>query len=228
MLVTVGMAHVGYDHKPIAVAAVLNGVRGSTGSISSPCVRMYATKPPQQRADRLDLRSNDWAMRNYVAAKRKEADRGIKTAEEVNEQPVEPVQVGSDGPRPLYHGVTLDSITGIGFGYKTFSEELTAEDTQPITDKELREQLRRRRQGLVGQYAGSLYGQVNGETIRKANGVLLHRYGKAVTACTVEELRVQIAWLEQTLGFAGKETPVEQKGDKEDRVAEFVQAGLFS
>ena len=231
MLVTVGMAHVGYDHKPIAVAAVLNGVREFNwlDQFTMRAGRMLPGRPNNEQTAWI-FGLNDLAMRNYVAAKRKEADRGIKTAEEVNEQPVEPVgSFGSDGPRLLYHGVTLDSITGIGFGYKTFSEELTAEDTQPITDKELREQLRRRRQGLVGQYAGSLYGQVNGETICKANGVLLHRYGKAVTACTVEELRVQIAWLEQTLGFAGKEeAPVEQKSDKDDRVAEFVQAGLFS
>ncbi len=116
----------------------------------------------------------------------------------------------------------------MGFSYRTFSEELDEEDTQPITDKELREQLRRRRQGLVGQYAGSLYGQVNGETIRKANGLLLQRYGKAVTACSVEELKVQIAWLEKTLGFSGKEEmPNEPTEAENGSKAEFVQAGCF-
>jgi hypothetical protein len=48
MLVTVGMAHVGYDHKPIAVAAVLNGVREFNWLDSSHVRRTYAARSPQQ------------------------------------------------------------------------------------------------------------------------------------------------------------------------------------
>lgn len=230
MLVTVGMAHVGYDHKPIAVAAVLNGVREFNwlDQFTMRAGRVLPNRPLSEQTAWI-YGMNDLAMRNYVATKRKEADRGIKTAEEIAEQPVQPVgSFGSDGPRLLYHGVTLDAITGMGFDYKTFTEELKEEDHHPITDKELREQLRRRRQGLVGQYAGSLYGQVNGETIRKANAQLVQRYGKPVTACSVEELKVQIEWLEKTLGLgqnvaAVSETPVTQSDDG----PEFVQVGLF-
>ena len=81
----------------------------------------------------------------------------------------------------------------------------------------------------MGQYAADRHGQVNGETIRKANALLLQRFGKPVTACSVEELKTQIGWLEKTLGLGVKEREViESTPEINDNGTEFVQAGLFA
>ncbi len=232
MLVTVGMAHVGYDHKPIAVAAVLNGVREHNwlDQFTMRAGRILPNRPQSEQTAWI-FGMNDLAMRTYVKSKRDESTRGIKLAEEGNSGEA---GMGSDwgdeGPRLFYHGVTLDSITGMGFGYKSYSEDLKPQEIEPITDKEKREQLRRRRQGLVGQYAAVLYGQVNGDTIRQTNAVLLQRFGKPVTQSTVEELETQIDWLEKKMGL-GKQAidvnlPVVATPSEDDPPI-FVQGALF-
>ncbi|MCB0112121.1 MAG: hypothetical protein KDE53_39635, partial [Caldilineaceae bacterium] len=149
------------------------------------------------------------------------------------------VYTGSDGPRLLYRGITLEGISGIGFGHNGYSATLDEdppvtpgfEDDEPdlFTEKEKREQLRRRRQGLVSQYAGKMHGQVNGDTIRQVNATLLQRFGKPVNQCNPEELERQIAWLEEQLGLnvadieQAKQEPVIAETDEPD----YVQFGLF-
>ena len=108
---------------------------------------------------------------------------------------------GGDVPRLCYHCITMESIAGIGFGHNGYSSTLEetdspapdADEGEPelITDKEKREQLRRRRQGLVSQYAGKLHGQVNGDTILQVNATLLQRFGKPVNECSREEIERQ-------------------------------------
>ena len=228
MLVTVGMAHVGYDYKPIAVAAVLNGVREYNwlDQFTMRAGRVLPNRPQIEQTAWI-FGMNDLAMRRYVNTKRDEADRVVRLAEATEEVETEPALDGggSDGPRLLYHGVTLDGISGIGFGHNGYSADLAEEEPEQITDKEKREQLRRRRQGLAGQYAAKLYGQVNGDTIRQTNARLLQKYGKPVNQCTMEELARQIEWLESELGLdaaatdAGPLAPYEEPG--------FVQGGLF-
>lgn len=228
MLVTVGMAHVGYDYKPIAVAAVLNGVREYNwlDQFTMRAGRVLPNRPQSEQTAWI-FGMNDLAMRQYVNTKRDEADRVVRLAEATEEVETEPALEGggSDGPRLLYHGVTLDGISGIGFGHNGYSADLAEEEPEQITDKEKREQLRRRRQGLAGQYAAKLYGQVNGDTIRQTNARLLQKYGKPVNQCTMEELARQIEWLESELGLdavatdAGPLAPYEEPS--------FVQGGLF-
>ena len=74
MLVTVGMAHVGYDYKPIAVAAVLNGVReyNSAGPFTMRAGRVLPNRPQIEQTAWI-FGMNDLAMRRYVNAKRDEA-----------------------------------------------------------------------------------------------------------------------------------------------------------
>ncbi|MDQ3247875.1 MAG: DEAD/DEAH box helicase family protein [Chloroflexota bacterium] len=229
MLVTVGMAHVGYDYKPIAVAAVLNGVREYNwlDQFTMRAGRILPNRPASEQTAWI-FGMNDLAMRHYVNTKREEAERVVRLAEATPEPvPTEtPDTGGSEGPRLLYHGVTLDGIAGIGFGHNGYSESLEAEPVTPITDKEQREQLRRRRQGLVGQYAAKLYGQVNGDTIRQTNALLVQRYGKPVNQCTPEELARQIVWLADELGLVA-ETPVVEPMAPEEEPG-FVQRGLFA
>ncbi|MEZ4617710.1 MAG: hypothetical protein R2867_19650 [Caldilineaceae bacterium] len=241
MLVTVGMAHVGYDHKPIAVAAVLNGIREFNwlDQFTMRAGRMLPNRPKEEQTAWI-FGINDRAMRKYVTTKRVEAQRAIKLFEDAGGagNSANVVYTGGDGPRLLYHGITLDGISGIGFGHNgystTFEEdapEITPEeDNEPerFTEKEQREQLRRRRQGLVSQYAGKTLGQVNGETIRQVNATLLQRFGKPVNQCSPDELVRQIGWLEEQLGLTGVAEEQEQVAAKEgDAKPEYVQGGLF-
>jgi len=231
MLVTVGMAHVGYDYKPIAVAVVLNGVREFNwlDQFTMRAGRVVPDRPESEQTAWI-YGMNDMAMRRYVNAKRTEMERAIKLAEEAGpEDGVSEWDAASYGPSLIYNGITLDSISGIGFEYSGYSEDLDDEEEdepeQTITDKELREQLRRRRQGLVQQYAGMLYDSVNGETIRNANADLLARFGTPVNKCTVTDLEKQIDWLERKLTPTAKKREDEAKED--DGKSEWVQAGLF-
>lgn len=240
MLVTVGMAHVGYDHKPIAVAAVLNGIREFNwlDQFTMRAGRMLSNRPKEEQTAWI-FGINDRAMRKYIADKRAEAQRAIRMLEEIDgAQSGNSTFSGGDGPKLYYHGITLESITGIGFGHNGYSATLdeaaptvpTVDESEPelITEKEKREQLRRRRQGLVSQYAGKLHGQVNGETIRQVNATLLQRFGKPVNECSPEELDRQIKWLEEKVGVpAPSEQPVANETANEDDADTWVQAGLF-
>lgn len=204
MLVTVGMAHVGYDYKPIAVAAVLNGIR-EFNWLDQFTMRAGRVVPNRPRTEQTAwiYGMNDLAMRRYVNDKRSEASRAIKLAEEMAPSEGDAAwSNGDQGHSLLYHGVTLESISGIGFGHNGYLAELEEEEVAPITEKEMRENLRRRRQGLVNHYAAQHFGQVNGDTIRKVNALLLTRYGKPVNQCTPEEVEAQIQWLESELGAA--------------------------
>ena len=240
MLVTVGMAHVGYDHKPIAVAAVLNGIREFNwlDQFTMRAGRMLSNRPKEEQTAWI-FGINDRAMRKYIADKRAEAQRAIRLIEEIDgAQSGNSTFSGGDGPKLYYHGITLESITGIGFGHNGYSATLDeaaptappVDESEPelITEKEKREQLRRRRQGLVSQYAGKLHGQVNGETIRQVNATLLQRFGKPVNECSPEELDRQIKWLEEKVGVpAPSEQPTVNEAGDEDDADTWVQAGLF-
>ncbi|MEM7131980.1 MAG: DEAD/DEAH box helicase family protein [Chloroflexota bacterium] len=232
MLVTVGMAHVGYDHKPIAVAAVLNGVR-EYNWLDQFTMRAGRISPERPQAEQTAwiFGMNDRAMREYVNAKRAEVEKAIKLADEAEDLP--PVGWGDGhhhGPSLVYEGISFDSISGIGFGHEGYSANLEDESAEEedeeslrYTDKEIREQRRRRRQALVSQYAAKLFKHVNGDTIRKVNSLLMDRYGKPVTHCTIEELEKQIHWLEGELKFSEEvEKPVEESNE-----SEFVQGTLL-
>ncbi|MEZ4641036.1 MAG: DEAD/DEAH box helicase family protein [Caldilineaceae bacterium] len=229
MLVTVGMAHVGYDYKPIAVAAVLNGVR-EYNWLDQFTMRAGRVVPGRPRAEQTAwvYGLNDRAMRQYVNAKRREAERAVKMRAD-EEDPTQGSNLGGGGlgPQLLYNGVELEGISGIGFDHNGYLAELEEEDDEfaHLTDKEKREALRRRRQGLANQYAAKLYGSVNGETIRKANGLLIARYGKSVNQCTPEELAEQIVWLENELGLNAESVQVQEDTYEEEPF--FVQQGLF-
>jgi superfamily II DNA or RNA helicase len=228
MLVTVGMAHVGYDYQPIAVAAVLNGVREYNwlDQFTMRAGRIVTERPKSEQIAWI-FGMNDRAMRRYVNDKRQEANRAIKLAEEIEDAPDSGAFNGGNyGPLLLYNGVTLDSISGMGFDHNGYSTDLEVEESPLVTDKEVREQLRRRRQALVGQYAARQYGAVNGDTIRKANGLLLARYGKPVSQCNPEELMQQIAYLEQELGLnANDSQATDAQADADEET--LVQGGLF-
>lgn len=243
LLVTVGMAHVGYDHKPIAVAAVLNGIREFNwlDQFTMRAGRMLPNRPKEEQTAWI-FGINDRAMRKYITTKRVEAERAIKLIEDAGgaSPGSNVVYTGNDGPRLLYQGISLESISGIGFGHNGYSATLeeaaptvapVAEDEpELLTEKEQREQLRRRRQGLVSRYAGKLYGQVNGETIRQVNALLMQRFGKPVNQSSPEELTQQIEWLEEKLEIGIKEstsdeTPTATTPQTDE--AEYVQGGLF-
>jgi superfamily II DNA or RNA helicase len=242
MLVTVGMAHVGYDYKPIAVAAVLNGIREFNwlDQFTMRAGRVLPNRPKEEQTAWI-FGINDRAMRKYVTTKRVEAQRAIKLFEDAGGagNSANLVYGGGDGPRLLYRGVSLEGIAGIGFGHNGYSESLDEhhsavtpvedeEEAELLTDKEKREQLRRRRQGLVSQYAGKMHGQVNGDTIRQVNATLLQRFGKPVNQCTPEELTRQIGWLEEQLGLDQAADPTDQeKPQQEESAPEYVQFGLF-
>jgi len=240
MLVTVGMAHVGYDYKPIAVAAVLNGIREFNwlDQFTMRAGRMLPNRPKEEQTAWI-FGINDRAMRQYIADKRAEARRAIRLIEEVDGANAgNSAFSGGDGPRLYYQGISMESIAGIGFGHNGYSSTLDEADTpaplvderepELITDKEKREQLRRRRQGLVSQYAGKLHGQVNGDTIRQVNATLLQRFGKSVNQCSPEELARQIEWLEEKLGIpAASEQAVNNEESHYEPDEEWVQAGLF-
>jgi hypothetical protein len=135
---------------------------------------------------------------------------------------------GSLGPRLLYNGVELEGISGIGFDHNGYTTDLEDDEPDHLTDKERREALRRRRQGLVNQYAAKHYAGVNGETIRKVNGLLIARYGKSVNQCTPEELIEQINWLEKELGIDAEAAAKQAKSDAEyEERDQYVQGGLF-
>jgi superfamily II DNA or RNA helicase len=242
LLVTVGMAHVGYDYKPIAVAAVLNGIREFNwlDQFTMRAGRMAPNRPKEEQTAWI-FGINDLAMRKYITAKRVEASRAIRLLEEVDgAKSGESTFGGGDGPKLFYQGISMESIAGIGFGHNGYSTALDeadtaapqpAEDDEPelITDKEKREQLRRRRQGLVSQYAGKLHGQVNGETIRQVNALLLQRFGKPVNECSPEELERQIRWLAEKVGVPAvseKEAVAEEVYQDTEEL--WVQPGLFS
>ncbi len=229
MLVTVGMAHVGYDHKPIAVAAVLNGIR-EYNWLDQFTMRAGRVIPNRPRAEQTAwiFGLNDLAMRRYVNAKRNEAARAIKLAQgEEASEPGGGPGGGLQGPRLLYQGVTLEAIANIGFNHSGYSEELE-EEPPLVTDRERRERLRRRRQGLVGQYAAVVHGHVNGETIRKVNAILIERYGKPVSQCDIQDLERQIRWLEKQLGLdeAAGDPPEAAPPEAEDEQP-LIQGGLF-
>ena len=240
MLVTVGMAHVGYDYKPIAVAAVLNGIREFNwlDQFTMRAGRMLPNRPKEEQTAWI-FGINDRAMRQYIADKRTEASRAIKLLEEINgAQAGNSTYHGGDGPRLYYQGISMESIAGMGFSHNGYSTTLDEEDApapsvdddelETITDKEKREQLRRRRQGLVSQYAGKQHGQVNGDTIRQVNALLLQRFGKPVNQCSPEEVMRQIEWLEEKLGIpAASEKPVDNAVSSYEPDEEWVQAGLF-
>lgn len=230
MLVTVGMAHVGYDHKPIAVAAVLNGVR-EYNWLDQFTMRAGRVVPNRPRTEQTAwiFGLNDRAMRRYVNAKRAEIRRAIKMErEEESPESYGAFGPGGDGPGLLYNGVELDGISGLGFDHNGYSADLTDEEPDLITDREKREQLRRRRQALVGQYAGKLYGTVNGETIRKVNGLLIGHFGKSVNQCNPEELAAQIGWLEAELGLDKEDSlPHTEAEDDADELTSYIQGGLF-
>ena len=243
MLVTVGMAHVGYDYKPIAVAAVLNGIREFNwlDQFTMRAGRMLPNRPKEEQTAWI-FGINDLAMRKYITAKRVEATRAIRLLEEVDGAKSGEANFtgGGDGPKLFYQGISMESIAGIGFGHNGYSTILDeadtaapqpAEDDEPelITDKEKREQLRRRRQGLVSQYAGKLHGQVNGETIRQVNALLLQRFGKPVNECSPEELTRQIGWLEEKVGVSAASTKAASNtAEAYDEAEEtWVQPGLF-
>lgn len=234
MLVTVGMAHVGYDHKPIAVAAVLNGVR-EFNWLDQFTMRAGRIAPERPQAEQTAwiFGMNDRAMREYVNAKLAEIEKAIKLKEDMVLEPVgDWGDSHSHGPSLVYEGIALDSISGIGFGHNGYSADLEEEavevDEDPIslrfTDREIRDQRRRRRQALVSQYAAQLFSTVNGETIRKANALLLDRFGKSVTHCTVEELQKQIDWLEQQMNFSEDES---KPSDSEEDGNVLVQGTLL-
>ena len=242
LLVTVGMAHVGYDYKPIAVAAVLNGIREFNwlDQFTMRAGRMAPNRPKEEQTAWI-FGINDLALRKYITAKRVEASRAIRLLEEVDgAKSGESTFGGGDGPKLFYQGISMESIAGIGFGHNGYSTALDeadtaapqpAEDDEPelITDKEKREQLRRRRQGLVSQYAGKLHGQVNGETIRQVNALLLQRFGKPVNECSPEELERQIRWLAEKVGVPAvseKEAVAEEVYQDTEEL--WVQPGLFS
>lgn len=240
MLVTVGMAHVGYDYKPIAVAAVLNGIREFNwlDQFTMRAGRMLPNRPKEEQTAWI-FGINDRAMRQYIADKRAEARRAIRLIEEVDgAQAGNSTFSGGDGPRLYYQGISMESIAGIGFGHNGYSSTLDEADTpaplvderepELITDKEKREQLRRRRQGLVSQYAGKLHGQVNGDTIRQVNAILLQRFGKPVNECSPEELTRQIGWLEEKVGVppaSEKIAPLDEANQEAEDL--WVQGGLF-
>lgn len=230
MLVTVGMAHVGYDYKPIGVAVVLNGVREFNwlDQFTMRAGRVVPDRPESEQTAWI-YGMNDMAMRKYVNAKRTEVERAIKLAEEADDREgVNEWDPANYGPSLIYNGITLESIAGMGFEYGNYSADLDEDDDEDefeqITDKEKREQLRRRRQGLVQQYAGKVYDSVNGETIRKVNAELLSRYGTPVSKCSIGELEKQIGWLEKRL----KPKPEkESKPEADSDEGHWVQAGLF-
>ncbi len=252
MLVTVGMAHVGYDHKPIAVAAVLNGIREFNwlDQFTMRAGRMLPNRPQEEQTAWI-FGINDRAMRKYVTTKRVEAQRAIKLFEDAGgaSNSGQVLYSGSDGPRVLYQGISLESISGIGFGHNGYSTTLdeegpaadVVEEEEPelLTEKEQREQLRRRRQGLVSRYASRVHGQVNGDTIRQINATLLQRFGKPVNQCSPRELERQISWLAEKLGIdaesesaapttiAPKETDPEQENGAQADETEYIQGGLF-
>lgn len=239
MLVTVGMAHVGYDYKPIAVAAVLNGIREFNwlDQFTMRAGRMLPNRPQEEQTAWL-FGINDRAMRQYIADKRAEASRAIKLVEEVDGAKAgNSTFSGGDGPRLYYQGISMESIAGIGFSHDGYSTTLDEEEGTPavdeddlelVTDKEKREQLRRRRQGLVSQYAGKQHGQVNGDTIRQVNALLLQRFGKPVNQCSPEELVRQIEWLAEKLGIpAASEPNTDHKENNYEPDEEWIQAGLF-
>jgi superfamily II DNA or RNA helicase len=234
MLVTVGMAHVGYDHRPIAVAAVLNGVREYNwlDQFTMRAGRVLPNRPLAEQAAWI-VGMNDRSMREYVRAKREEAERAIRTRKEEEEEPG--LSFGNSqsyGPSLLYNGVTLDSISGMGLEHNGYIEDLDeALDLPPddefahLTEGEQGEVLRRRRQGLVNQYAAIKFKRINGDTLRQVNSLLITRYGKPVNRCTVDELREQITWLEETLGIdPTAPTPADPLPDERDF---WVQGGLF-
>ena len=230
MLVTVGMAHVGYDYKPIAVAAVLNGVR-EYNWLDQFTMRAGRVVPSRPRAEQTAwvYGLNDRAMRQYVNAKRQESARAVKMRAD-EEDPTQGSNLGggSLGPRLLYNGVELEGISGIGFDHNGYTTDLEDDEPDHLTDKERREALRRRRQGLVNQYAAKHYAGVNGETIRKVNGLLIARYGKSVNQCTPEELIEQINWLEKELGIDAEAAAKQAKSDAEyEERDQYVQGGLF-
>ncbi len=230
MLVTVGMAHVGYDYKPIAVAAVLNGVR-EYNWLDQFTMRAGRIVPNRPRAEQTAwiFGLNDRAMRQYINAKRKEAERAVKMRAE-DEDPSQGSGLGNGnvGPRLLYNGVELEGISGLGFDHNGYRADLEVDDPAYVTDKEEREALRRRRQGLVGQYAAKRYATVNGETIRKVNALLIARYSKPVNQCTPDELGQQIAWLEQELGLDAQTEALQAQADADyEEREQYVQGGLF-
>ncbi len=242
MLVTVGMAHVGYDHKPIAVAAVLNGIREFNwlDQFTMRAGRMLPNRPKEEQTAWI-FGINDRAMRKYVTTKRVEAQRAIKLFEDAGGagNSANVVYGSGDGPRLFYHGITLEGIAGIGFGHNGYSATLDEDagaaapreedEFELLTEKEKREQLRRRRQGLVSQYAGKTLGQVNGDTIRQVNATLLQRFGKPVNQCSPEEIERQIEWLAEKLGVGMEATIEEEEPPAEDANDElrYVQGGLF-
>lgn len=240
MLVTVGMAHVGYDYKPIAVAAVLNGIREFNwlDQFTMRAGRMLPNRPKEEQTAWI-FGINDRAMRQYVTAKRVEATRAIKVVEELEGPKTDGAGFGvGDGPRLHYNGVSLEGIAGLGFGHNGYSVMLEdaataaplvdADEFEQVTEKEKREQLRRRRQGLVSQYVGKFHGQVNGDTIRQVNALLLQRFGKPVNQCTPEELIRQIEWLEEKLGIPlDIEKPANSDENSKKTDEEWVQPGLF-
>ncbi|MEZ4731901.1 MAG: hypothetical protein R3E79_62395 [Caldilineaceae bacterium] len=81
---------------------------------------------------------------------------------------------------------------------------------------------------MVSQYAGKLHGQVNGETIRQVNALLLQRFGKPVNECSPEELTRQIGWLEEKVGIpAPSEQPAQSEATSQEAEDEWVQPALF-
>jgi len=234
------MAHVGYDYKPIAVAAVLNGIREFNwlDQFTMRAGRMLPNRPKAEQTAWI-FGINDRAMRQYITDKRIEASRAIKMMEEVDGAQVgNSPYGGGDGPRLYYQGISMESIAGIGFSHNGYSTTLDEEDApastieddelELVTDKEKREQHRRRRQGLVSQYAGKQHGQVNGDTIRQVNALLLQRFGKPVNQCSPEELERQIKWLEEKVGIpVATEQAASNEESSYEPDEEWVQAGLF-
>lgn len=169
ILITVGMAHIGYDHKPILAVGVCTGIRwgGWLDQLIMRAGRVMADRPEAEQVAHI-FAPNDVLMRDFLAQKQDELSQALRLLPPEDPRKRAHFQRNTESP---FLGANLDKVV-----------EIDSRTPARRTDVQQRRILRRR----LAQAVNSL---LPGEQERIAVRVRLARMmGGGVTGWTTEQL----------------------------------------
>lgn len=236
VMVTVGMCHVGYDHKPIIAVAALGGTREYNwlDQFSMRAGRMISNRPAHEQTAWL-FGLDDPLMRKFVGDKRSEAQRGIDIrvkAGKAQKEQLFKIDEQPKVPRSMMEVVEV-SLTNDVHSMRADGADQSArvELNQYIdvwaTDNENKKALRSWLRNLVGKYAYAQYGQASGQTLQYVYADMKNRFGKAIKDCSVGDLVKRIQYMESALGVEREPEPALPAFEPWAEPQKVVQASLF-
>lgn len=200
-LITVGMAHEGFDHKWVTVMVALTPTR-QLGWLDQFCMRAGRVLPgiPYEKQMAYIYGTNDYWMQRYADEKRRDALSVMTYHGEKQERAsAEGVTRSSSGPD--YLGLFMDGINVIRSDFK--DGRMQPEDVaRPagMTDAEWRASLRQEIKSLAGQFSFKKYKQVSGQTMRAVYSMLQGRAGgRSVSKLDGATLTKHIDFLKQLI-----------------------------